>query len=580
LTAVLAVLCLGASAPDALHDWFPHPPVPTKLLVVPFEGDARRGMLLESLAGLAAAYCNEHGPGTLVWEDLDHSDYRRWRDELVAAHNTEVARMTLEDALRGLCARGVVGGYLLYRYDSGDRALFTPGECDESANVATSLAGLLGGVVVAEDLEPVAKERGLSLLLDCRGMTEEQCLDGYGGRFSTLGVGTADPKTRNARSLMIANKLFVSSGRGPAYARSLARCGPDSPVIGWGIGGEDEQTIASSRRGLFQTATNWCHNLTVLSAERPREDIAWDRLSVRETAEGGPTPEKGKHYVCLTLTDGDNVQWLMGNFIGGSEGRSYYGSPSRGSVPFTWGLPVPGLLQLSPRTLADVLGTATPNDDFVMYSGGGYFYPDVYGADRAEDCLALHARRLRAVMERTGVRILAFNFQDWDSDAALRACSVMARELPGLLGIFAFQYYPYSAGEGRIVFVEGADGDRVPVVSCRYTVWAKTGRERDTTPGKVAEALGSLPVVGAHATRDCFSWVLVHAWSRFREPGPGVTPEDEDDVLQDAESAGSSRGYDPALWTARQLPPHVALVTATEFLRLIRAALAPCAQPR
>ena len=575
MTAALALLCLAVPAPHALHDWFSRPPVPNRLLVVPFEGDAQRGMLLESLAGLAAAHCNEHGPGTLVWEDLDHADYRRWRDELVAAHGVESTRTTLEGALRDLCAKGVVDGYLLYRYDSGDRALFTPGECDESANVATALAGVLGGVVVSEDLEPLAKDCGLRLFLDCRGMTEEQCLDEYGGRFSTLGVGTADPKTRNARSLMIANKLFVSSGRGPAYERSIGRCGPDSPVIGWGIGGEDEQTIASSRKGLFQTATNWCHNLTVLSTERPGEEVPWERLAAREPGESARAPEKGKHYVCLTLTDGDNIQWLMGNFIGGSEGRWYYGNPRRGSVPFTWGLPVPGLLQLSPRTLTDVLATATPNDDFVMYSGGGYFYPDLYGTDRAEDCLALHTRRLRPVMERTGIRVLAFSFQDWDSDAALKACSTMARELPGLLGILAFQYYPYSAGEGRTVFVDGADGDRVPVVSCRYTVWAKTGRERDTTPGNVAEALGGLPVVGEQATEDCFSWVLVHAWSRFRKPGPGVAPDDEDDVPQEAESANTSRGYDPALWTARRLPPHVTPVTATEFLRLIRAGLAP-----
>ncbi|MBI2300319.1 MAG: hypothetical protein HYU66_15465 [Armatimonadetes bacterium] len=364
---------------------------------------------------------------------------------------------------------------------------------------------------------------------------------------------------------MIAHRLFVSSGSGAPYTQSLARCGPDSPAIGWGIEAEDAETLPSSRQGLFQTATNWCHNLTVLSAERPGRDVPWSTLTLRRRDERA-VPERGKHYVCLTLTDGDNIQWLMGNFSGGSEGGSYYGNPRRGAIPFTWGVAAEGLLELSPRTLADLLTTAKPNDDFVIYNGGGYFYPDFYGADRREDCLTLQARRLRPVMERTGIRILAFNFQDWDGEAAMRACGIFARELPGLLGILAFQYYPYSAGGGEIRWVDGVKGDRVPVVSCRYCVWAKTGRPADSTPSQVAAMLNSLPRVGERATADDFSWVLVHAWSRFREAEP------QDEVSQDT-AEGSSRGYDPAVWLTEGLDPAVVPVTAARLLRLIRSGI-------
>ena len=39
----------------------------------------------------------------------------------------------------------------------------------------------------------------------------------------------------------------------------------------------------------------------------------------------------------------------------------------------------------------------------------------------------LHAERLRGYLELTGVRALAFNFQKWDSPAALNACASLAR---------------------------------------------------------------------------------------------------------------------------------------------------------
>src|SRR5262249_39395680 len=154
--------------------------------------------------------------------------------------------------------------------------------------------------------------------------------------------------------------------------------------------------------------------------------------------------------------DGDNVQWIMANFMGGSEAQSYYSNPNRGRIPFGWGLPVPSLCQLSPRTLAEILAKATPNDDFIQFHGGGYFYPDLYGKSRGDNkALERHAERLRYFMDLTGIRILAFNFQDWDGPQAMAACKILASKLPGLLGILAFQYNPYSAGNGAINWVQG-----------------------------------------------------------------------------------------------------------------------------
>ena len=58
--------------------------------------------------------------------------------------------------------RGIIKGYILYRLDKspGGSNAYRPG-MDCSVNVATSLAGLLDGIIVDEELENEAKRHGL-----------------------------------------------------------------------------------------------------------------------------------------------------------------------------------------------------------------------------------------------------------------------------------------------------------------------------------------------------------------------------------------------------------------------------------
>jgi len=153
---------------------------------------------------------------------------------------------------------------------------------------------------------------------------------------------------------------------------------------------------------------------------------------------------------------------------------------------------------------------------------------------------------------------------------------MFASKLPGLLGILAFQYSAYSAGNGAIEWVKGVGGDEVPIVSCRLCIWAQTGRPRDTTPAHVAAQLNRLPVAREKASDDCFSWVMAHAWSRFRPAERGAPLDAEErDVAQDEEVPGTARGYDPVLWAVERLGPAVKPVTAQELLLRVRLRLRP-----
>ncbi|MBM3499591.1 MAG: hypothetical protein FJX74_13100 [Armatimonadetes bacterium] len=575
---------LNACAPSAqLHRYWPRIPRPKLLITVPFVGSHEEGMSYETAAGLAARASLEGGGDTLLYEDFANRGYQRWMRLMLDQVRPRVeGPVDVWEAIARLGDRGIVQGYVLFRYDMHDRPFHDLGETDESANVATALAPLLGGIAVSESFEPRARALGLPMLLDVRDKTEQWCFDTYGDRFTRRAVMTADPKNRLARSMAVAMRAFVVSRPGPLYEAALARCEPDSPVIGWGCGAEDANTMPSTEWGLFQTATNWCHNLPALATEEVGESLPRRRVALPERCDrslAGLQWESRVHYAAMLMSDGDNVQWLMGNFAGGSEGHWYYESPARGEFPFGWTFPYMDLAQVCPYALTDLFDRAAPSDDFVLYSGG-YYYPDHFGAKRGgpvgrsagsvNHALRLHARRMGQYMRLGGLRTLAFNLWDWDSPEAQAAYNVYAAEIPELDGILTVQYYPYSGGEGRILWA--TDGERtIPVISCALTIWAQTGRPRDTTPAAVARRINDAPLGGPSWSDKHFTYVMAHAWSRFRDTAgdPSLTAEEEG-VDQSRDTPDTARGLLPAKWCADRLDRQVRLVTPHELLLLAR----------
>src|SRR5262249_10720396 len=109
--------------------------------------------------------------------------------------------------------RGIIKGYILFRLDrsSGDINAHRAG-MDCSVNVATSLAGILDGILIDESLEPEAKKRGLSLLIDARDKTQQWCFETHKARFNRRLLCAQDPRKENLRDLAIAQQVFTLYG--------------------------------------------------------------------------------------------------------------------------------------------------------------------------------------------------------------------------------------------------------------------------------------------------------------------------------------------------------------------------------
>ncbi len=526
--------------------------------------------MVQSVAGLAAKSVNEGRGHEMVWVATDTVDMQDWLDRFLKRHPEVELRGTvgLWDLVDRYAKTGVIQGYILYRADCSKGEINQHRrDMDCSINVATSLAGLLNGITVDEGLEAAAQAHGLKMLVDARDKTQAWCFDTYQGQLNRRMLCTQDPRKPNVRDLAIAQKALTVYGNGKPITEIMKWLEPLSPILGWNGGDEFDTTALSSDFGHIQTATDWCNNLPVLMAgtEAARSPQA---RSFDPRAIDWNDSRSAVSFVC---SDGDNVQWWEGNFFRSAEGKSYWGAPERGKIPFGWSCCFAHLAQLCPEIIGYAAATQSANDSFIEW-GGGYYFPDRFGAKRTNrwDLLAEHSWRTWAIMKTNNTRIIGFNVAKFDSPDALKAYATIAGQTDGLLGILVFQYDQYEAGAGKVFWVKDRNGVEIPVVSARYSIWNHlNNRPRAGTPAKVAreirQSVERTPMTG----QPRYDWVIAHAWSWF-EKSPGLDETAEDAPQDNAGSRGGVRGYAPATWCAERLPSSIRTVLPEELLWRIR----------
>ncbi len=567
------------SAGTGVNRWWPVQAEPKGLVRLSKDGypepRAASEMMAQSVAGLAAKAVNEGRADELVWMDTDNVDIEDWLVRRLK-HQPQLEQrgtFALWDLVDRYRRMGIIRGYILYRQDhsTGELNQHRPG-MDCSVNVATSLAGLLDGIIVDESMEGDAKKHGLKLLADVRDKSQEWCFATYRDRFNRHILCMQDPQKPNSRDLAIAQKALTIFGDDDPVPAAMKWLEPLSPILGWNGGDEFKTTRMSTVSGDLQTASDWTVNLPVLMAGT--ETIAPPKVR-------GFNPRTidwadKRSGVCFINSDGDNVDFFEGSFFRGSDGQYYWGCPDRGRIPFGWSTCFDHLAQLCPEAIEYAVATQSTNDWFVEW-GGGYFYPDLFARDRTNrwDLLARHARQTWALMKQTNTRIVGYDVSQFDSPDALKAYAVIAGQTEGLLAIVVFQYDCYEAGAGKIFWVRDHSGMDVPVITARYSIWNHTNsKPRSGTPAKVAREIRETIAQTPAPDFPRYDWVNVHAWSWFKQ-APGAD-ENAEDMPQD--SAGAQGGwpvYSPARWCAQRLPSNLRVVGPEEMAWRIRMAHNP-----
>jgi hypothetical protein len=409
--------------------------------------------------------------------------------------------LTFTDALEKY--RPLIKGYILYKPDASQGAPYHLREgMDHSANIATMLAGPLQALPVPEELESRFQGMGFQRLEDARSISYEQALQEYAHAFNRSVTCSLDPRYYHLRDLVVAHNIPICYGL-KQIEQVTELMDPPFAVLGWGAGDEFKHVEPFTKKGGYETASNWARNLSFLSAGatdyQPKKISALDPHTIDWN--------DARRTVSFMLSDGDNTGWMLGNFWS----EPYYGSEQTGNIPMGFSAALSVMAQMAP-VVVDRFAETKPDNIPLIEANGGYYYPDLFAIDcpNREEILRKNARNLNQQMKKTGAHLLCFLVQDSASEGAQEAYRIFAQELEPLYGMLVIDYAPYHKGLGKIYWAKNRDGIEIPAITANFSMWQGMNRLNAGDPLQLAEYINS-------DTTDN-SWVAVHAWSRFPRP--------------------------------------------------------------
>lgn len=538
---------------DSAYGW-PAQKAPTSILTCRIQrgNDLKEMNLAQSVAGLAAQSLNEGKTKEGVWIMVSNPNYAIYYKSLVKRlHAKEAGSYTAWQLVDRFIPKGIIKGYVLYDAK----------KMDNSLNLATMYAGLMKGILVDLSEETTAKQKGLTKLFDASDIVPD--LSSFlplKEKVNRHVMVLCNPEFGNNRDYAIAHKSLVWYGVDSTLKSLLEWVQPLSPVIGWNKGGEFQHIEPCTRRGLINTASDWCMNLSLLSIHEDKVPAKIKTLSPKKI-----DWKDQRNCQSFVMSDGDNMQWTFGDFI---SSKDYWSNPYNTAINMSFTSCVVNL-SAGGRDVYDQLQRTQPEHVSVVEYGGGYFYPDLFATatGEPEKWLRELGKRMNKQMQLTGVKVLGFICRNMLGEAAQRAYRIFAEEIEDLTGIIAVQYSPYNGGHGKMFWVKNKKGIEIPVVTARYQLWHNLKKEGSGNPEDI---IGWINEDGAKATAadPALSWTIVHAWSRFNEPGKTVqTVADSPEAKR---HGTGERGVTPVKWMADRLSSNTRSVSIEELLWRIR----------
>lgn len=487
---------------------------------IPEPGSFSEKLTVASLQGLAAKLTDEQilirtGAADL-YTPLMESE---WGAEISNRIGGKPA--TFANLLAGYRDR-LSGGYIL--------CSATPG--DPSVSAAVSVAGVTDCVIATEENRAAVEKAGYTLFLDLTGKGDDWLRSSeYWEKLSrTTAFEQPDsmaPKLIDYAVMAGAYFNFYDGKNAAAHKRMYDFLDDGGVIFGYNNTlGEFDTVKSFSEMNVQMVPADHAYNLSTLSG--------FPLPSLSQEVEAEEKEPESVHTLCVVMSDGDNLQWVLNNFATGSE---WYGSKRRGDFPMAWGVS-PAALDVAAPMLSYLYGTRTARDEFIMQlSGLGYTFPSRWKKEARADM----AEKLALSMKRAGLR-----YAEILDDNGFREDSLgdfAAQE--GIDGLFYIEYSGYASLNGKILWLDG-----VPAVSARYMIWA------DHPGGGLGYIARKINRASRDpASEDAYSFLIVHAWSG----------------MKNGELAPHGNTMDAVAELISQLDPDVELVTPSVFMdRLIK----------
>ena len=552
-------------------EWWPDQAKPKAYVSVSLDQLGKKHLqenlvLAESLSGLAAQAVNAGDFDEMAWIEWGpRESHREWLLQYTKSSQVEYrGSFTPMQLLRRYKDRGLVKGYIIYTPDTSNN----PGRKDSagmdfSLNVATTAAGVLGGVLVTPEMVPEMEALGLPLLLDARGKTERWAFESYKDKLNRRLLFMQSPQNPNARDSAIAQKAMAVYTLQDPLPDVMAWLEPLSTVYGWYAINEGTSVTAVSKAGHILVAADWCMNLPLYASGRDRDQFS--RPLSPKPALDDIKAWAGAPAVSYMLSDGDNLQWLLGGF---THNPRYWMNPARGKIPFGWTVCPGDILSQAPMVWEYLKKHTLPRDAFVAHAG--YFYPDLLGKNLApekrRELLTALARRINGMMKESGCRILTFLCMEVDNEDAREAYAIFAKEMPDVLAVFPIKFAPYEGGDGKVYWLNDGRGGEMPFITARYSIWSEVNRSKRPRAGSPEQVSWSINQDLAARDGNFSEWVIIHAWSGFEQERLFSADERVPNYM----GKDSAWGPEAALLSAEKLDPKIRVLNPEELAWLIR----------
>ncbi len=492
------------------------------MYLVPMPENDYDALSLATLQGLAAAYLGEH----ILLRDGTYEYYLPY----LVAEGVTVEETDDSDEAWTL-------GSLLYRYrDSLDGYLLcNPSPSSESAYVAVSLAHHLNAVVMTPDNEQLAVNAGLTCVLDVTDKDDSwlRASQYFPLLDNALAVeqSAVDAPSLVDYAVMTGCYFYYYNGSDEYLHTQKFKFLTSGAHVLLGEGANGAARVRSlSNINLSPLDVAGLCNLSTLSGclftapSLGKMDYVADDIS-------------GVHTVCLVMSDGEDLQWLMSDF---TTSDAWYGSSLRGEFAVNWGVPHT-VYDVAPPLISYLGHSATDNDDFVLQLPLlGY----TYTADWLDMTRETLAKQYSDAMQHMLLRYAQIPFNG-GYDMPMIDALTHQDHVQGML----YMGPPLTMGFNS--YVQWVN--QKPVVSMRYRM---TTMAADGTPTAIAEAVNAAPAdVRSH---DSYSLIVIDA----------KTGLDGDGMLVDG---GDTMAAVAAL--VEQLGEQVDVVSVSEFMARINTYL-------
>lgn len=356
--------------------------------------------------------------------------------------------------------------------------------------------------------------------VDATGKTTQDAWDEFKDMCNNEALVLVSSNNGELRDFAISHGLFVINFDGSRNRNLLnevlAWLKPNSLIYGWedNAGGEQAFVEPASNYGHMMIPSNLLFNTNYnainYSERQGNMHAKSDNPRFMNLEE-----DQDKKYVSFYLSDGDNVQWMMNNFVN----STYYLHADATRTKMSFGVPTTTLPMMVPEQMRNIFNQQAPGCTLIEALGGGYPYVDIFGGSAGEGrpkVLKGLAEGVAAHMRQHNVKILGlFTKNDTDTDGAKEAYEAYVKANDQLEGVVVIEFDPYAGGKGNIMWVVNSAGYHIPIVTVRYALWANGDTNKNQgNPDDIANLINTSSV-----EENPYSVVAIHAWSGYNLAG-------------------------------------------------------------